>query len=155
MTKSRRRLPALLLAVCLAVSLAGCKQAVLDGFNRFVEAGGVLQLTPDRELTGRRRTGADSYTGRYEADYDRYTGTEKLFGGSSIDREAGWEVEVQAVIETRDGQGRLLWTSGAGEPVVLLEGDGRWEGPLTFAPGSDVISFEGETFTGTLTLEVR
>lgn len=130
MTKIRRRLPALLLAVCLAVSLAvslaGCKQAVLDGFNRFVEAGGVLQLTPDRELTGRRRTGADSYTGRYEADYDRYTGTEKLFGGSSIDREAGWEVEVQAVIETRDGQGRLLWTSGAGEPVVLLEGDGRY-----------------------------
>ena len=62
---------------------------------------------------------------------------------------------MQAVIETRDGQGRLLWTSGAGEPVVLLEGDGRWEGPLTFAPGSDVISFEGEDFTGTLTLEVR
>lgn len=55
MTKIRCRLPALLLAVCLAVSLAvslaGCKQAVLDGFNRFVEVGGLLQLTPDWELT--------------------------------------------------------------------------------------------------------
>lgn len=155
MNRHRLHRPAaLVLAALFALGLTGCKEAALDGFNRLVETGGILQLTPDWDLTGHRIQGADSYTGSYRADYAAFTGTEKLFGGSSIDRDGGWEVTVQATLQPDAGSARLVWTNGSGETVVLLEDKGSWNGTLTFAPGTDLICLEGDGFTGQLTLEI-
>ena len=62
------------------------KDAILDAYGTLVDAAGALALTPDRSLQGQRVRGEDDYTGTYEADYEDFSGTELLFGGTTLDQ---------------------------------------------------------------------
>lgn len=69
--------------------LIGCsKDEALEHYNNIVEKLGEAQLTSDSKLQGKRVFGEDEYTGTYEAEYHKFSGTEYLFGGTSIEREA-------------------------------------------------------------------
>ena len=70
------------------------KDAILDAYGSLVDAVGSWALTPDRSLQGERVQGEDGYTGTYEADYEDFSGTELLFGGTTLDRAAGNTVEL-------------------------------------------------------------
>ena len=70
--------------------LAGCsKDEILNHYNNIVQSAGSIELTGKSSLQGEKEKGIDDYTGTYTADYANFSGTEYLFGGTSIKREAG------------------------------------------------------------------
>ena len=69
--------------------LAGCsKDEILNHYNNIVQSAGSIELTGKSSLQGEKEKGIDDYTGTYMADYANFSGTEYLFGGTSIKREA-------------------------------------------------------------------
>ena len=80
------------------------KDAVLDAYGSLVGTAGSWALTPDRSLHGERVPGEDDYTGTYAADYEDFSGTELLFGGTTLDREAGDTVEVTCSLAIEEGR---------------------------------------------------
>ena len=84
----------IVLSLCLillgASVLSGCtKDEVLDQYNNIVQSAGSIALTGNSSLQGTKEKGIDDYTGSYTANYEDFSDTEYLFGGTSIKREAG------------------------------------------------------------------
>lgn len=72
--------------------LSDCsKDEILDHYNNIVQSAGAIELTGKSSLEGTKEKGIDDYTGTYTADYEDFSDTEYLFGGTSIKREAGKE----------------------------------------------------------------
>ena len=63
------------------------KDAILDAYSSLVDTVGSWALTLEGSLQGERVPGEDDYTGTYAADYEDFSGTELLFGGTTLDRE--------------------------------------------------------------------
>ena len=63
----------------------------------------------------------DDYTGTYTADYENFSDTEYLFGGTSIKREAGKELSIDCTLEITEGTAKVFWISGSDEAVTLIE----------------------------------
>ena len=102
--------------------LSGCtKDEVLDQYNNIVQSAGSIALTGNLSLQGTKEKGIDDYTGSYTADYEDFSDTEYLFGGTSIKREAGKELSIDCALEVTDGTAKVFWISGADEAVTLLE----------------------------------
>lgn len=80
------------------------KDAILDAYSSLMDTAGSWALTPDRSLQGERVRGEDDYTGTYAADYEDFSGTELLFGGTTLDREAGDTVEVTCSLAVEEGR---------------------------------------------------
>lgn len=101
------------------------KDAILDAYSSLVDTVGSWALTLEGSLQGERVPGEDDYTGTYAADYEDFSGTELLFGGTTLDREAGDTVEVTCSLTVEEGEaGRLpvLRRGGAGAPAVRERG---------------------------------
>lgn len=85
--------------------LSGCsKEEVLEKYNAVVEKVGEVQLTNDINLQGKRDYGEDYYTGTYQAEYKKFSDTEYLFGGTTIERAAGKQVELFCNLEITKGE---------------------------------------------------
>ena len=92
-----------ILISCLLLS--GCsKEEVLEKYNAVVEKVGEVQLTNDINLQGKRDYGEDYYTGTYQAEYKKFSDTEYLFGGTTIERAAGKQVELFCNLEITKGE---------------------------------------------------
>jgi len=63
----------------------------------------------------------DEYTGTYTADYENFSDTAYLFGGTSIKREAGKELSIDCTLEVMEGTAKVFWISGSDEAVTLIE----------------------------------
>ena len=63
----------------------------------------------------------DEYTGTYTADYENFSDTAYLFGGTSIKREAGKELSIDCTLEVTEGTAKVFWISGSDEAVTLIE----------------------------------
>ena len=63
----------------------------------------------------------DEYTGTYTADYENFSDTAYLFGGTSIKREAGQELSIDCTLEVTEGTAKVFWISGSDEAVTLIE----------------------------------
>ena len=63
----------------------------------------------------------DEYTGTYTADYENFSDTAYLFGGTSIKREAGKELSIDGTLEVTEGTAKVFWISGSDEAVTLIE----------------------------------
>ena len=84
--------------------LAGCsKDEILNHYNNIVQSAGSIELTGKSSLQGEKEKGIDDYTGTYTADYANFSGTEYLFGGTSIKREAGKELSIDCTLEITEG----------------------------------------------------
>ena len=84
--------------------LAGCsKDEIHDHYNNNVQSAGAIELTGKSSLEGTKEKGIDDYTGTYTADYEDFSDTEYLFGGTSIKREAGKELSIDCTLEVTDG----------------------------------------------------
>lgn len=153
--KHRFALPALLALALLAPLLSGCgKDQALGVYNAAVEAAGALALDRPAELSGDLSRAQDGYTGSYQAAPEAYTGTELLFGGTSIDKAADEAVQVSCTLSAKAGSARLFYQLGGAEPVYLLEGPGAYEGGVPTPPGSCYIGLEYEGFSGAVALSV-
>ena len=118
------------------IGLCGCsKDEILEEYNEVIQFAGNFRLTSDFLLKGRRKCGVDRYTGEYTADYDNFSKTEYLFGGTTIDREYGKEVSVFC--------------------RILLDADGTYRETLTLPEGGNYIGIAGEHFTGEVELRIE
>ena len=101
------------------------KDAILDAYGSLVDTAGSWALTPDRSLQGERIPGKDDYTGTYAAGYEDFSGTELLFGGTTLDRESGDTGGGHLLSRHRGGEGRHLpelRLGGPGDPAVRKRG---------------------------------
>ena len=102
--------------------LSGCsKDEILDHYNNIVQSAGAIELTGKSSLEGTKEKGIDDYTGTYTADYEDFSDTEYLFGGTSIKREAGKELSIDCTLEVTEGTAKVFWISGSDEAVTLIE----------------------------------
>ena len=128
------------------------KDAILNAYDSLVDAAGALALTPDRSLQGERIPGEDDYTGTYEANYGDFSGTELLFGGTTLDREAGNTVELSCSLDIEEGEAVVFLCSGSEDPVVLLSGSGEYSSTIEVGGGSTYIGVWGEGVTGNISV---
>ena len=97
----------------------------------------------------------DDYTGSYEAEYNNFSNTEYLFGGTSIKREAGKDLSVTCTLKVTDGSAKVFWISGDEEPVVLIETTGVYDETITLSEGGNYIGIAGDNFTGSVNVSAR
>ena len=131
------------------------KDAILDAYGSLVDAAGAWALTPDRSLRGERVRGEDDYTGDYEADYEDFSGTELLFGGTTLDRAAGNTVEISCSLTVEEGEAAVFLRSGSEDPVLLLSGSGDYAGTIEVGGGSVYLGVWGEGVTGSVSIQIE
>ena len=102
-----------------------------------------------------KEKGIDDYTGTYTADYTIFSGTEYLFGGTSIKREAGKELSIDCALEVTEGTAKVFWISGSDEAVTLIETTGTYSDTITLPDGGNYIGIECESFTGSIELNIE
>ena len=136
--------------------LAGCsKDEILNHYNNIVQSAGSIELTGKSSLQGEKEKGIDDYTGTYTADYANFSGTEYLFGGTSIKREAGKDLSIDCALEVTEGTAKVFWISGADEAVTLFETTGTYSDTITLPEGGNYIGIECENFTGNIELNIE
>ena len=131
------------------------KDAILDAYGSLVDAAGSWALTPDRSLQGERVRGEDGYTGTYEAGYEGFSGTELLFGGTALDREAGDTVELSCSLDIEEGEAAVFLCSGGDDPVILLSESGDHASIIEIGSGSTYIGVWGESLTGSVSIQIE
>ena len=123
--------------------LSGCsKDEILDHYNNIVQSAGAIELTGKSSLEGTKEKGIDDYTGTYTADYENFSDTEYLFGGTSIKREAGKELSIDCTLEVTEGTAKVFWISGSDEAVTLIEATGTYSDTITLPDGGNYIGIE-------------
>ena len=146
----------LLIILFGSLVLPGCtKDEILDYYNNIVQSAGSIELTGNLSLKGTKEKGIDDYTGTYQADYKDFSNTEYLFGGTSINREAGNDISVTCTLEVIDGTAKVFWISGADEPVTLIETTGTYSNTLTLPDGGNYIGIECDNFTGSIEMNIE
>ena len=119
------------------------------------QKGSYIELTGKSSLQGEKEKGIDDYTGTYTADYANFSGTEYLFGGTSIKREAGKELSIDCTLEITEGTAKVFWISGSDEAVTLIEATGTYSDTITLPDGGNYIGIECENFTGNIELNIE
>ena len=136
--------------------LSGCtKDEILNHYNNVVQSAGSIELTGNSSLQGTKDNGIDDYTGTYQADYKAYTGTEYLFGGTSIKREAGKDLSIDCTLEVAEGTAKVFWISGSDKAVTLIETTGTYSDTITLPDGGNYVGIECEEFTGNIELNIE
>ena len=97
----------------------------------------------------------DEYTGIYTADYENFSDTAYLFGGTSIKREAGKELSIDCTLEVTEGTAKVFWISGSDKAVTLIETTGTYSDTITLPDGGNYIGIECENFTGNIELNIE
>ena len=131
------------------------KDAILDAYSSLMDTAGSWALTPNRSLQGERVRGEDDYTGTYAADYEDFSGTELLFGGTTLDREAGDTVEVTCSLTVEEGEAAIFLNSGSDDPVILLSGSGDYSSTIEVGGGSIYLGVWGEGVTGSVSIQIE
>lgn len=96
---------------------------------------------------------------RYEkADYPPYsnlTGTEILFGGTTLEREAGSTIHITCSLSLESGEAAVFLRSGADDPVILLSESGEYDGTIEVDGTSTYIGVWGDQAEGTVSIEIE
>ena len=116
---------------------------------------GSIMITGKLSLEGTKEKGIDDYTGTYTADYENFSDTEYVFGGTSIKREAGKELSIDCTLEVTEGTAKVFWISGSDEAVTLIETTGTYSDTITLPDGGNYIGIECEDFTGNIELNIE
>ena len=139
-----------------SLTLVGCsKDEILDQYDNIVRSAGNTALTNDLSLKADRTYGVDRYTGTYTADYNNFSKTEYLFGGTTIERENGKDISVSCDLEITGGTAQVFWVSGSDAPVILLETTDSYSETITLPEGGNYIGITGNNFTGYLEMDIE
>ena len=126
----------------------------LDEFNDWTDSFATHSITKDNRLVGERKKGADDYVGTYEAEYEQFTGEEFIFGGTSLKRKEGSDLQATYSLTIQSGTAVLYWLDGEDNIVFTdVSDEGVYE--FTIHAGKNFIVLNGEQFTGNLTLTVE
>ena len=127
----------------------------MKAFGELVGDAGTAALTPQSKLQGHKENGADDYTGAYEATYSEFTGTEILFGGTTLEREAGSTIHITCSLSLESGEAAVFLRSGADDPVILLSESGEYDGTVEVDGTSTYIGVWGDQTDGTVSIEIE
>lgn len=130
------------------------KDTLVGAYGSLVDVAGSWALTRARSLRGERARDMDDYTGTYEADYEDFSGTELLFGGTTLDREAGDTVEISCYLTIEEGEAVIFLCSGTDDPVILLSDSGNYSGAIEVG-GSIYIGVWSEGVTGSVSIQIK
>ena len=130
------------------------KDALVGAYGSLMDAAGSWALTPDRSLQGDRVRGEDDYTGTEEAGYEDFSGTELLFGGTTLDRAAGSTVEISCSLHIEEGEAAVFLCSGGEDPVVLLSESGDYASTIEVGGRSTYIGVWGEEANGSVSIQI-
>lgn len=111
-------------------------------------------ITKNLSLKGDRDFGTDKYVGTYSADYKNFSGTEYLFGGTSVERETGKNVTITCTFEVTNGTAQLFWLCGSDDPVILLEGSGEYSETVELPEGGNYFGITGDGLKGSVELTI-
>ncbi|MCI6398060.1 hypothetical protein [Lawsonibacter sp.] len=131
------------------------KDAILNAYGSLVDVAGSWALTPARSLQGERVRDMDDYTGTYEADYEDFSGTELLFGGTTLDREGGDTVDISCSLAIDEGEAAVFLCSGGDDPVILLSENGDYASTIEVGGGSTYIGVWGEEVSGSVSIQIE
>lgn len=131
------------------------KDSILEAFGKLVDDAGTAALTPQSKLQGHKENGADDYTGSYEATYSNLTGTEILFGGTTLEREAGSTIHITCSLSLENGEAAVFLRSGADDPMILLSESGEYDGTIEVDGTSTYIGVWGDQAEGTVSIEIE
>ena len=150
--KRGKALLAAVLVLCMAFALAGCsKDSILDGFNDLLHHVSQYALTNEKDLQGKKTEGEDTYTGSYTAEYDNFSGTEYLFGGTGLERENGNELTVTYELTVESAE--LYWREGE-ERHLIADTSQSDTYSITLSSQDNYIVIFGENFQGTVDISV-
>lgn len=151
----KKRIVSIVVGTILLMSLlAGCTQRqALDAFNTGIEFIGNAPLVFAQKLVGTRVYGEDYYTGTYDGAYDDFSGTECLFGGTSLISHD--DVTITCTISAKSGSAQLSFNSLDHDPEVLCEEGKSCEVTVKLPAGSNYINFVTESFTGSIDLTLK
>ena len=160
--KENRKRWALLLTCGLlcALLLSGCSdmmQALADGTDAVLgglaegtdRIAGALADGTDAVLDAAagatddsvKDTILDAYGSLMDAaGYEDFSGTELLFGGTTLDREAGNTVDLSCSLDIEEGEAVVFLCSGSDDPVVLLSESGDYASTIEVGGGSTYIA---------------
>lgn len=174
-----RKLISVAVSVLLLINLAGCgtdlgtglireyeenKEGIhkelselwdglLEEVNDWSESLATHSITKDQDLIGNRKRDTDNYVGTYEASYTQFDGEEYIFGGTSLKRKDGGDLYATYSLTIQSGEATLYWMEGDNK-IVIAEASDEGVYEFTIHAGKNFIVLEGETFTGTLNLNV-
>lgn len=131
------------------------KEAALDVLNTINEIGGNSVLTSEKSLQGERIIGTDNYVGTYFAEYEDFSKTEYLFGGTDTERKAGNDISITCTLKIDSGAAKVFWVSGSDEPVILIEADGTYSETISLTSGGNYIGIECDNFTGSIEIDIE
>lgn len=131
------------------------KDRLLEAYGTLLDEAGSTVLTPESRLKGRLEKGGDDYTGSYEADYSDFTGTELLFGGTTLEREGGSTLNITCTLSLENGSASVFLRSGSDDPVVLLSESGTYTGTVEVNGASTYIGVWGEHADGSVSIEIE
>lgn len=152
----KKRIILVVIFVLVLVSITGCtKDEILGQYNDIIQIAGGVKLTDDFRLKGVRKYGIDHYTGNYKANYNKFTGTEYLFGGTSINRENGNKVIITCDINSKKGSAKLILLSGSNGPKILCKPNDNYSKTITLPAGGNYIGIECNSFSGTVKLNIE
>lgn len=147
----------LILIILIGVfTLSACtKDEILNHYNNVIQFAGSVELTSKLSLQGKKEKGIDDYTGSYKADYENFSDTEYLFGGTSIKREAGKDISITCTLEVLSGIANVFWISGSDEAVSLIDTTGTYSDTITLPDGGNYIGIECKDFTGNIEIIIE
>ncbi len=131
------------------------KDRILEAYGALIEEAGAAALTAKGERKGHLERGADDYTGSYEATYTDFTGTELLFGGTTLEREGGNTLNIACSLSLKNGNAAIFFRSGADAPVILLSESGDYTGTIEVDGTSTYIGVWGDHVNGTVSIEIE
>ena len=131
------------------------KDRLLEAYGALLDEAGSTVLTPESRLKGRLKKGGDDYTGSYEADYSDFTGTELLFGGTTLEREGGSALNITCTLSLENGSAAVFLRSGSDDPVVLLSESGAYTGTVEADGASTYIGVWGDHVDGSVSIEIK
>ena len=100
------------------------------------------------------KKGADDYVGTYEAEYEQFTGEEFIFGGTSLKRKEGSDLQATYSLTIQSGTAVLYWLDGE-DNIVFTDVSDEGDYEFTIHAGKNFIVLAGGQFTGSLALTVE
>lgn len=127
------------------------KDVVLDAMDGAMQGFSKGVLTRKFRLVGDKAEGDTAYEGEYSASYKDFSGKEILFGSTALNLNNDINMLVKYELTSDSGKGYLYRVTPDGISIVIQNGSG--EAQFDLEPGDNYIIFQGDHFTGDLTLE--
>lgn len=87
--------------------------------------------------------------------YSDFAGTEILFGGTTLEREAGSTLHITCSLSLESGKAAVFLRSGADDPTILLSESGEYDGTVEVDGTSTYIGVWGDQADGTVSIEIE